>query len=275
MLPFDVEYYLRRAIANPNAMHSDLAPAMPWCIARMVAELLARISNVPGGLSCTLSYQLRAKLASKVLFGRGVTRSALGLALRGMKLACARARVQAGEAVGIIAAQSPGEITTQETLNTFHFAGVSAGRATTQGLPRFREILGATEHPHTPMIRAPLLEGVDPRSVQRRLDHLRVGDIVLGCTWSPAMVADAYPLGVLHVKWLAPGDVSANPCTTVRIALDRAALRSRAFASEDGTAVDPVCFVAWQIEQHARCFSSAIQGLSPTSTPARASRSCR
>jgi len=38
----------------------------------------------------------------------------------------AQAIVSPGEMVGSIAAQSIGEPTTQMTLNTFHFAGVSA-----------------------------------------------------------------------------------------------------------------------------------------------------
>jgi len=46
-------------------------------------------------------------------------------------------KIDPGEAVGIIAAQSIGEPCTQLTLNSFHFAG--AGRA--QGVPRLKELL--------------------------------------------------------------------------------------------------------------------------------------
>jgi DNA-directed RNA polymerase II subunit RPB1 len=45
-----------------------------------------------------------------------------------------------GEAVGPIAAQSLGEPTTQMTLNTFHYAGVSSKNATL-GVPRLKEII--------------------------------------------------------------------------------------------------------------------------------------
>ncbi|KAI4147656.1 MAG: hypothetical protein LQ340_005456 [Diploschistes diacapsis] len=48
--------------------------------------------------------------------------------------------VDPGEAVGIIAAQSTGEPSTQMTLNTFHLAGHSA-KNVTLGIPRLREIL--------------------------------------------------------------------------------------------------------------------------------------
>ncbi len=50
--------------------------------------------------------------------------------------------VQAGEAIGIIAAQSIGEPGTQLTMRTFHTGGV-AGSDITQGLPRVEEIFEA------------------------------------------------------------------------------------------------------------------------------------
>lgn len=45
-----------------------------------------------------------------------------------------------GEAVGVIAAQSVGEPSTQMTLNTFHMAGRGEANVTL-GIPRLREIL--------------------------------------------------------------------------------------------------------------------------------------
>ena len=43
--------------------------------------------------------------------------------------------------VGAVAAQSIGEPATQMTLNTFHFAGVSAKSNVTRGIPRLKELL--------------------------------------------------------------------------------------------------------------------------------------
>lgn len=48
--------------------------------------------------------------------------------------------VEPGEAVGVLAAQSIGEPSTQMTLNTFHFAGFGA-KNVTLGIPRLREII--------------------------------------------------------------------------------------------------------------------------------------
>ena len=55
--------------------------------------------------------------------------------------------VQPGEQVGIIAAQSIGEPSTQMTLNTFHLAGVAAKSNVTRGVPRLKELLKVTQNP--------------------------------------------------------------------------------------------------------------------------------
>lgn len=58
---------------------------------------------------------------------------------------------EAGENVGIIAAESIGEPSTQMTLNTFHLAGVAEMNVTV-GLPRIIEILDAKKIIPTPMM---------------------------------------------------------------------------------------------------------------------------
>ena len=57
--------------------------------------------------------------------------------------------VNPGEMVGSLAAQSMGEPATQMTLNTFHFAGISA-KNVTLGVPRFREIINVSNNIKTP-----------------------------------------------------------------------------------------------------------------------------
>ena len=63
-----------------------------------------------------------------------------------------RSLVAPGEMVGMIAAQSIGEPTTQMTLNTFHFAGVASKSNVTRGVPRIEEILSLSENPKNPSI---------------------------------------------------------------------------------------------------------------------------
>ena len=63
-----------------------------------------------------------------------------------------KAVVHPGEMVGMIAAQSIGEPTTQMTLNTFHFAGVASKSNVTRGVPRIEEILSLSENPKNPSL---------------------------------------------------------------------------------------------------------------------------
>lgn len=77
-----------------------------------------------------------------------------------MQLKYMRSLVDPGEAVGIVAAQSIGEPSTQMTLNTFHFAGHGAANVTL-GIPRMREIImTASSSIKTPQMSLPLLEDV-------------------------------------------------------------------------------------------------------------------
>ncbi|XP_067885420.1 DNA-directed RNA polymerase I subunit RPA1 [Heterodontus francisci] len=68
-----------------------------------------------------------------------------------------RSLCEPGEAVGLLAAQSIGEPSTQMTLNTFHFAGRGEMNVTL-GIPRLREILMvASSNIKTPMMSIPVL----------------------------------------------------------------------------------------------------------------------
>ncbi|HKZ33858.1 MAG TPA: DNA-directed RNA polymerase subunit A' [Candidatus Nanoarchaeia archaeon] len=58
-------------------------------------------------------------------------------------------KLEPGEAIGVITAQSFGEPSTQMVLRTFHFAGVSEMQVT-QGLPRLIEIFDARKKPSSP-----------------------------------------------------------------------------------------------------------------------------
>tara|TARA_Y100000389_G_C17461528_1_gene522109 strand:+ start:86 stop:3580 length:3495 start_codon:yes stop_codon:yes gene_type:complete len=66
-----------------------------------------------------------------------VTRIAFNYFLKDLESSFKNTRIEPGEPVGMIAAQSIGEPCTQLTLNSFHFAG--AGRA--QGVPRLKELM--------------------------------------------------------------------------------------------------------------------------------------
>lgn len=67
------------------------------------------------------------------------------------KLHLDNSKIDAGEAIGIITAQSFGEPSTQMVLRVFHFAGVSEMQVTL-GLPRLIEIFDARRKPATPQM---------------------------------------------------------------------------------------------------------------------------
>jgi len=63
-----------------------------------------------------------------------------------------QAIAQPGEMVGIIAAQTIGEMGTQMTLDSFHVSGTAAAVKATSGVPRLKEILSATKKTKTPTL---------------------------------------------------------------------------------------------------------------------------
>lgn len=58
--------------------------------------------------------------------------------------------VEPGEMVGVIAAQSIGEPTSQCTLNTFHHTGIAEKSSGQLGVPRIKEIMSLARNPKTP-----------------------------------------------------------------------------------------------------------------------------
>ncbi|MFQ5887065.1 MAG: DNA-directed RNA polymerase subunit A'' [Candidatus Hydrothermarchaeales archaeon] len=90
--------------------------------------------------------------------------------------------MEPGEAVGIVAAQSMGEPSTQMTMRTFHYAGV-AELNVTLGLPRIMEIVDARKRPSTPMMTLYLEEeyakDIDKaKEVASQIETTVVGEVI-------------------------------------------------------------------------------------------------
>ena len=95
---------------------------------------------------------LRSTLASKrVLREYKLSQRAFDVVVGEIEAKFNLAIAFAGEMVGTVAAQSIGEPTTQMTLNTFHFAGVSA-KNVTLGVPRLTEIINIAKNIKTPSL---------------------------------------------------------------------------------------------------------------------------
>lgn len=90
-------------------------------------------------------------------------------------------RCPAGEMIGALAAQSIGEPATQMTLNTFHYAGVSA-KNVTLGVPRLKEIINVSKNPKTPSLTIYLKSGYSSdqemaKKISAELQHTTLRDV--------------------------------------------------------------------------------------------------
>ena len=118
-----------------------------------------------------------------LLLNKRFNKSALIILLETIIIAYKRAIVAPGEMVGMIAAQSIGEPTTQMTLNTFHFAGVASKSNVTRGVPRIEELLSLSasiKHPSlTVYLKQDEQTDKDKAStIQYSLEHTKLKEIV-------------------------------------------------------------------------------------------------
>ncbi|NHI94404.1 MAG: DNA-directed RNA polymerase subunit A'' [Candidatus Lokiarchaeota archaeon] len=90
-----------------------------------------------------------------------------------------KAKIEPGEAVGTVAAQSIGEPGTQMTLKTFHYAGAAEFNVTL-GLPRLIEIVDARRNPSTPMMEVYLTEkyATDPQAAKKIAQNIELSKVV-------------------------------------------------------------------------------------------------
>ena len=101
--------------------------------------------------------------------------------------------------VGLVAAQSIGEPTTQMTLNTFHFAGVASKSNVTRGVPRIEEILSLSENPKQPSTTIYLKEeesadNVRAQEIKYTLEYTSLRDITTSVSicFDPDDFTDTY-----------------------------------------------------------------------------------
>ncbi|NXL87337.1 RPB1 polymerase, partial [Alectura lathami] len=146
-----------------------------------------------------------------------------------------------GEMVGALAAQSLGEPATQMTLNTFHYAGVSA-KNVTLGVPRLKELINISKKPKTPSLTVFLL-GQSARDAERakdilcRLEHTTLRKV----TANTAIYYDPNPQSTVvaedqewvNVYYEMPDfDVSRISPWLLRVELDRKHMTDRKLTME-------------------------------------------
>jgi DNA-directed RNA polymerase II subunit RPB1 len=108
-----------------------------------------------------------------------------------------KAQCHAGEMVGVLAAQSIGEPTTQLTLNTFHSAGTVKANATS-GVPRIEELLSASANPQRPGNTAYLTLNTTKREAIAKMKEIQKTTL-RDITRSVKIYYDPYPLAATTV----------------------------------------------------------------------------
>ena len=98
-----------------------------------------------------------------------------------------KSKINPGEMVGAIAAQSIGEPATQMTLNTFHFAGVSSKSNVTRGIPRLRELLHISKNIKSPSVKVYINDEFNNdhnkmNYIKNQLEYTLLKDIVIEST---------------------------------------------------------------------------------------------
>ena len=153
---------------------------------KMIEEYYQKIREyceyMPGNALFELLYYYYLNPKELLVYKR-FHKKALIVLLETVLLKYKQAIIHPGEMVGIIAAQSVGEPTTQLTLNTFHNTGVASKSNVTRGVPRIEEILRLTKNPKNPSLTIALRE-IDEMEQDRAskyanmIEYTRLNDIV-------------------------------------------------------------------------------------------------
>jgi len=166
---------------NSNSM-VDITPYEAYEIINYTFQRLEAITYVkPTNLfKLAFYYHLSPK---ELLTVKRFNRIALMALMEEIITVYKRAIVAPGEMVGLIAAQSIGEPTTQMTLNTFHFAGVASKSNVTRGVPRIEEILSLSENPKNPSCTIYLLpheeqDRENAQRIQHYIEHTKLREVI-------------------------------------------------------------------------------------------------
>ena len=130
----------------------------------------------------------KGKLSPKILdevkdnLPDNISKDKLNLIMERVESAHNKAKIHAGECIGLISAESIGEPGTQMVLRTFHFAGV-AEMNVTMGLPRLIEIFDARKAISTPTTEIYFNKKMSADQVKKFAASIKattLGDIILG-----------------------------------------------------------------------------------------------
>ncbi|CAF3252709.1 unnamed protein product [Rotaria sp. Silwood2] len=184
VLPCNIERLIVNAQKTFKISDKTRSNLSPIDVIQGLDELMRRLLIIKGNdrlsqeaqhnATMLMSILIRSSLCSRqVLQVHHLTADAFNWLCGEIETRFQQAQVQPGEMVGVLAAQSIGEPATQMTLNTFHYAGVSA-KNVTLGVPRLKEIINLSKTPKTPSMTVFLTDETanDDRKCKEVLSHL-------------------------------------------------------------------------------------------------------
>ncbi len=184
-LPVNFMYIINNIINNFKTTKDSMVDITPLEALTMIENNFDNMSATdmikPNELFKVLYYYyLNPK---DLIYVKRFNKDSLTWLLESIHMYYKKAIVAPGEMVGIIAAQSIGEPTTQLTLNTFHFAGVSSKSTVTKGVPRIEEILSLSDNPKNPSITIALKEDdctdrAKAQGISTMIEHTNLAEIV-------------------------------------------------------------------------------------------------
>jgi DNA-directed RNA polymerase II subunit RPB1 len=184
-VPVAFHYIINNIIGQQNINSNSLVDITPLEAFELIEEGFNQLEKIyfanPNLLFKVLYYYYLSP--KDLLFNKRFNRKALEILIETIILTYKRAIVAPGEMVGMIAAQSIGEPTTQLTLNTFHFAGVASKSNVTRGVPRIEEILSLSAELKNPSLTVYLKPEDESdkdkaHSIMYMLEHTKLKEVV-------------------------------------------------------------------------------------------------
>jgi len=183
--PVAFNYIINTVQGQCGITSSSLVDITPLEVYEIVNSYYEKLNNnyysPPTKLFKTLYYYYLSP--KELLVIKRFNKNSLILLLDTIIINYKRAIVTPGEMVGMIAGQSIGEVSTQMTLNTFHFAGVASKSNVTRGVPRIEEILSLSSEIKNPSLSIYLKPEDErqkdkARTIMYMLEHTKLQEIV-------------------------------------------------------------------------------------------------
>jgi DNA-directed RNA polymerase II subunit RPB1 len=183
--PVAFSYIIGNVQGQTQLSVSSLVDVTPLEVFEMIENCYSKLEKIyyapPTNLFKTLFYYYLSP--KELLMVKRFNKSALTVLLEKIIIDYKRSIVAPGEMVGMIAGQSIGEVSTQMTLNTFHFAGVASKSNVTRGVPRIEEILSLSDNIKNPSLSVYLKPEDEThkdkaRSIMYMLEHTKLEEVV-------------------------------------------------------------------------------------------------